>query len=96
MPVKFTEPNRLRSKYSFQMIPDEVVSSKGIRIDLFFLDQALVLSIVDVGTNYATARFVHREDTATIWNTFLCPWVFMYARFPSSILTDQGSVVISE
>ena len=82
---------------TFQVrFPDEVVFNKEIRIDLFFLDQAPVLSIVDVGTNFATGRFLHREDTATIWNTFLYSWVCMYAGFPFSMLTDQGSVFMSK
>jgi hypothetical protein len=72
--------------------PDEVVFNKELRLDIMTINGKAILHVVDSGTNFSAARFLAGQDTKTIWNTFLYMWVTMYTGYPSSILTDQGSV----
>jgi len=72
------------------------VFNKEVRLDLFFLDRRPTLSVVDVGTNFIVARFLTAESAEVVWNTFLYCWVLLYTGFPSSMLTDQGSIFTSK
>jgi len=77
-------------------IPRQSFFNQEVRLDIMFLDGAAVLHTIDVGTNFSATRFIERQDTATIWNTFLRAWSTMYIGYPESMLTDQGSVFMSE
>jgi len=77
-------------------IPRQSFFNQEVRLDIMFLDGAAVLHTIDVGTNFSATRFIERQDTATIWNTFLRAWSTMYIGYPESMLTDQGFVFMSE
>ena len=60
-----------------------------------YLNGIPVLSIVDAGTNFMSARFLTCVNTETIWNTFLYAWSLIYSSFSRKMLTDEGSAFIS-
>ena len=81
---------------TFQVrFPDEVVFNKEIRVDIMYLNGIPVLSIVDAGTNFMSARFLTRVNTETVWNTFLYAWALIYSSFPRKMLTDECSAFTS-
>lgn len=76
--------------------PAGIIFNKRVLLDLMYIDRRPVLHIVDVGTNFAAARFLTAEDAQTVWNTFLYAWVTMYLGYPEHMLTDQGSIFRSK
>lgn len=82
---------------TFQVrFPDSVLFNQELRLDLVYLDGSPVLHVVDCGTNFNAARFLHGEDAETVWNTFVEAWATMYVGFPESISTHQGSAFLSD
>jgi hypothetical protein len=80
---------------TFQVrFPDDVIFNKELRLDLMTIDGRPVLHIIGTGTNFYAARFLPDQDTKPIWQTFLYAWVTIYTGYPSSMLTDQGSVFV--
>jgi hypothetical protein len=71
---------------------DDVVFNQELLIDIAYLDGLPILHVVDRGTRFSAARFLRKVDAVEVWKTF----VATYIGHPESILTNQGSVFLSE
>jgi hypothetical protein len=74
---------------------DDIVFNQEIRLDLIYIDGRPVLHVVDTGTTFESATFLDEQSFGSVWNAFLRCWSTMYVGFPTSMLTDQGSVFLS-
>jgi transposase InsO family protein len=75
---------------------DDVVFNQELLIDIAYLDGLPILQVVDRGTRFSAARFLRRVDAVEVWKSFVAAWSATYIGHPESILTDQGSVFLSE
>jgi hypothetical protein len=85
---------------SFQVsMPDEIVLNQELKLDLMYLEvygkQMPTLTIVDAWTTLSAASFLTSASTKAVWDAFLKCWTTMYTGFPTSMLTDQGSIFTS-
>ena len=55
-----------------------------------YLENALVLHVVDEDTTFSAAAFLGKETADATWNTFMNIWVCVYIGFPDAMATDQG------
>jgi hypothetical protein len=77
--------------------PDHVVFNQELRLDLMFVGARVpVLHVVDAGMTFQAATFLAGEDASSVWNGFLKCWPTAFVGHPASLLTDQGSVFVSE
>jgi hypothetical protein len=75
--------------------PDDIIFNQELLLDLIYIGQRPILHIVDRGTRFSAARFLPSSDAETIWTTFVRAWSALYAGFTESILTDRGSIFLS-
>jgi transposase InsO family protein len=85
---------------SFQVrMPDEIVFNKELKLDLMYLalegKQIPTLTIIDAGTTFSAASFLTEATSKAVWDAVLKCWTTMYTGFPTSMLTDQGSLFTS-
>jgi hypothetical protein len=85
---------------SFQVrMSDEIVFNKELKLDLMYLKvegkKMPTLTIVDAGTTFSAASFLTSASAKAVWDAFLKCWTTMYTGFPTSMLTDQGSILTS-
>ena len=73
-----------------------MISNKEQRMDKMTIKGKPLQHIVDSGTNFSASRFLTGQDTRTVWNKFLYAWDTIYAGYPFSILTGQGSAFVGK
>lgn len=76
--------------------PDSVIFNQQLLIGIMYYNSRPIIHIVDRGTRFSEARYLRRADAMTFWNIFVQAWSFLYMEHPSSILTDQDSVFMSD
>jgi hypothetical protein len=74
----------------------EVAFNQEVLLDVMYYKNLPILHVIDAGTHFSAARFLPRVDTNTVWNAFLQCWSSAYIGHPESLLTDQGSVFLSQ
>lgn len=77
-------------------INDELAFNQELLLDIMYYNSRPILHIVDAGTHFSAARFLPNADSTTVWTTFVQCWSNAYIGHPESMLTDQGSVFISQ
>jgi hypothetical protein len=73
----------------------EITFNREIALDFFSFRSRLALHIVDINTQFHAASFLQSVSTDDVWDAILQNWANIYAGFPESILTDQGSQLVS-
>jgi hypothetical protein len=82
--------------FSVSLDPEQAIFNKEIIMDLMYLCGSPVLHVIDRGTTFSAARFLPSSDRVTVWITFIYCWASIYTGFPDAMLTDQGSVFVSQ
>jgi hypothetical protein len=72
-----------------------ITFNREIALDIFYLRVRPALHIVDINTHFHAASFLRLVSTDDVWDVLLRNWANIYAGFPESILTDQGSQLVS-
>jgi hypothetical protein len=72
-------------------IPSDVEFNESVYIDVFYIDEHLVLSVVCAGTRYTAAGFMVSKSTADLWDTLQRIWILPLAGCPLSIRLDSAS-----
>jgi transposase InsO family protein len=73
----------------------DITFNREIALDIFYLRGRPALHIVDLDTHFHEASFLSSVSTDDVWDAILQNWANIYAGFPESILTDQGSQLVS-
>ena len=82
--------------------PNAVVFNQRQLLDVMYLPsiqqtkQRAVLHVIDQGKHFNAATFLPALSTSAVWNAFLRVWASMYIGMPESMLSDYGSVFISD
>lgn len=83
-------------RFRVSLLPDEIVFSHEVAIDLFWIDNNPVLHIVDTHTGYQIVALPKSLSAKHIWDAFLEAWVTTYVGIPNRIRSDRGSVFTSK
>ena len=90
-----------RAQLSFSVtMPGEVKFNRSLRLDICYISDngksKPVLHVVDAATHFQAAAWLEKQDVTHVWNAFLICWARVFVGNPEEVLTDQGSVFISE
>jgi hypothetical protein len=76
-------------------MPDSVLFSDKLAIDLFCLKRKASLHVHDLHTHFSAAGFLQGQSVDDFWTTLLTIWACVYPGLPNVIKADKGSVVTS-
>jgi hypothetical protein len=75
---------------------DDVIFNQHLLLDIMYIRGKPLLHIIDAGTHFSAAKFLTSVSAEAVWSAFVRAWSLTYIGHPSSMLTDQGSVFMSD
>ncbi len=85
--VYATKPRRFKFDKDF---------NHSIYIDVFFIDKAPILHVVDEATRYQAARFLDRVNASAMWNALRLCWIDVFLGTPDVITHDAANAFLSQ
>ena len=90
--------------------PHDIKFYQQLLIDIMYFKNRPILHIVHRGTRFSVAKYLRKVDAKTVWykwnvyhtvlasafKNFVQTWSFLNVGKPESIVTDEGSVFMSE
>jgi hypothetical protein len=73
----------------------DITFNREVALDIMYLNGRPALHIVDMDTHFHAASFLRSVSTDDVWDAIIRNWANTYAGFPESMLTDQGSQLMS-
>jgi hypothetical protein len=80
---------------------DDLIFGDELSIDLFWVDGAAVLQVVDVATKFTASTFLdnngfnYGQSIDGVWAAFIDCWATTYTGYPNKLRTDAGSIFVS-
>lgn len=84
------QPNRYRAP-----LPDQCVFNYDVAVDVFFILSQPILHVVCRQTHFSRAAPLPRQDSYTLWMTFMKLWVIPYLGAPYNLWVDQAKSFLS-
>lgn len=84
------QPNRYRA-----VLPEQCVFNFDVAIDVMFIRQVPILHAVCKQTHFSRAAVLPKQDSYTMWTTFMTIWVIPYLGVPHNLWVDQAKAFLS-
>lgn len=84
------QPNRYRA-----VLPEQCVFNFDVAIDVMFIRQVPILHAVCKQKHFSRAAILPKQDSYTIWATFMTIWMIPYLGVPHNLWVDQAKSFLS-
>jgi hypothetical protein len=72
----------------------DITFNRELAMDIVYLSGRPELHIIDINNHFKAATFLRSMSTDDLWDSILRSSVNLYAGFPATDLTDQGSQLV--
>lgn len=84
------QPNRYRA-----VLPEQCIFNFDVAIDVMFIRGQAILHAVCRQTHFSRAAPLQKQDSYTLWQTFMSIWVTPYLGVPYNLWVDQAKSFLS-
>lgn len=77
------------------VLPEQCVFNFNVAINVMFIEQVLILHAVSKQTPFSRAAILSKQDSYTIWTTFVSIWVIPYLGVPHNHWVEQAKLFLS-
>lgn len=77
------------------VLTDQCVFNYDVAVDVMFIAGHQILYVVCRQTHFSLAAPLHKQDSFTIWQTFMTIWVTPYLGVPYNLWVDQAKSFFS-
>lgn len=84
------QPNRYRAVF-----PAQCVLNYDVAVDVMYIDKNPILHVVCRQTHFSRAAILYKQDSYTIWQTFITIWATPYFGVPYNLWVDQAKAFLS-